>query len=89
MSLPLQEAIIAFTDELVVNGPSRKEAKRPLSHLSPTLREERRRRRSAVRATIVYRRDGYPIPSGPNSFPKVETNTAMRKKEVGTLWAEM
>lgn len=53
MSLPLQEAIIAFTDELVVNGQSRKEAKRPLSHLSPTLRAERKRRRLAVRATIA------------------------------------
>lgn len=42
LSLPLKEAIIAFTDELVVNGRSTKETKRPLSHLSPTLREGER-----------------------------------------------
>lgn len=40
--MPPKEAIITFTDELVVNGQSTKETKRPLSHLSPTLREGER-----------------------------------------------
>lgn len=42
LSMPPKEAIITFTDELVVNGQSTKETKRPLSHLSPTLREGER-----------------------------------------------
>lgn len=42
MSLPPKEAIITFTDELVLNGQSTKETKRLLSHLSPTLGEAER-----------------------------------------------
>lgn len=54
LSLPLKAATITFTDELVVNGQSTKETKRPLSHLSPTLRERgRERRKGAVKPTIA------------------------------------
>lgn len=53
LSLPLKEAIIAFMDELVVNGGSTKETKRPLSHLSLTIREgERGGGGSLSKATI-------------------------------------
>lgn len=57
LSMPLKEAIITFTDELVVNGQSTKETKRLLSHLSPTLGEAERRGGGggAVKATIAER----------------------------------
>lgn len=65
LSLPLKEAIITFTDELVLNGQSTKETKRLLSHLSPTLRggSKKRRRRGSCQSnhSRVYRNSGGPL----------------------------
>lgn len=44
---------MAFTDEFVVNGKGTKETKRPLSHLSPTLREGERGGGLLSKQTIV------------------------------------
>jgi len=54
LSLPPKEVIFTFTDELVVNGSSTKETKRPLvSFITHFKRGRRRRRRLAVKATIA------------------------------------
>lgn len=83
LSMPMKEAMIAFTDELVVNGQSTKETKRPLSHLSPTLREGERgggwlskQLQQSASLTVVS-----PVPGGSNTLLNVEKNTAEEERQ--------